>query len=76
MSGQAGAPDGCDACLRRAWLLARLSGHLDQHRDRVPALLALADGELIAALGGGRRAEIEREFVRFDPRRGPRAGAG
>lgn len=53
--------------MRRAWLLARLSGHLDRHRNRVPALLALEDGELIAALGGTHRAEIETEWAEFDP---------
>jgi len=45
----------CAACLRRAWLLARLSAHIDlawTARRPLPALLALADEPLIAALAG------------------------
>jgi hypothetical protein len=49
-AGPAGA---CDACLARAWLLARLAGHLDHARDRVDELLILTDPDLIAAVGGG-----------------------
>ena len=42
----------CDECLARAWLLARLAGHLDQVRGRVAELLTLPDPDLIAAVGG------------------------
>ncbi len=56
----------CDGCLARSWLLARLAGHLDHARDRVPDLLNLADPELLAAVGGARRATIERERREFD----------
>jgi DNA processing protein len=57
----------CEQCLARVWLLARLAGHLDRHPDRIDELLALDDGELIAALAGNARPAIERERDRFDP---------
>ncbi len=57
----------CDRCLERTWLLGRLAGHLDQHRDRIDELLALDDGDLVAALAGKTRPAIERERDRFDP---------
>ena len=57
----------CGQCLARTWLLARLAGHIDQHRDRIDELLALEDGDLIAALAGKARAAVERERDRFDP---------
>lgn len=65
--GRAGeASDACVPCLRRAWLLGRLAGHLDCHRDRLPELLALADPELIAGLGGAGRERIQAEYAAFD----------
>jgi DNA processing protein len=57
----------CTACLTRAWLLQRLGGHLDLHRDRLGPLLTLPDRELIAALGGRQRAALTREHAAFDP---------
>ncbi len=57
----------CDGCLRRAWLLARLGGHLEPVRHRVLALLELGDDALIAAVGGGRTAELVAEHGGFDP---------
>ena len=45
----------CERCLRRAWLMAALAGHL-QYVDGPPAvraLLALDDDELLAALARG-----------------------
>jgi DNA processing protein len=56
----------CERCLARAWLLARLAGHIDCHQDRIEELLALDDGDLIAALAGRARPAIERERSRFD----------
>jgi DNA processing protein len=44
-----------------------VAGHLDLVRDRTLALLELEDQQLIAAVTGGRRAEIERERREFDP---------
>jgi DNA processing protein len=57
----------CDKCLARTWLLARLAGHLDRHRDRIDALLELDAPELIAALAGRQRPTVERELESFDP---------
>jgi DNA processing protein len=53
----------CADCLRRSWLLGELSAVLDCNSradGRLFALLALEDEELISALGGRRRAELER----------------
>jgi DNA processing protein len=57
----------CDRCLSRAWLLARLGGHLELARTRIDLALALNDAELIAAVGGRHRAQIERELAGVDP---------
>ncbi|HEX8977862.1 MAG TPA: DNA-processing protein DprA [Solirubrobacteraceae bacterium] len=59
--------DACTPCLARSWLLGRLAGHLDRHRDRLEELLGLGDAELIAALGGRHRETIEAEYAAFDP---------
>jgi DNA processing protein len=59
------AGEACDDCLARAWLLSRVAGHLDQARDRVDELLTLTDPDLIAAVGGGQRAAIERDRTEF-----------
>jgi DNA processing protein len=59
----------CGACLRRGWLVARLSGHIELAwvaRKPLPAVLALSDAELIAALGSKERGRIERAYERFD----------
>lgn len=57
----------CDGCLRRAWLLARLAGHLETVRAAISALLALPDDDLIEAVAGDRRAEIWADLGRFAP---------
>lgn len=62
-----GAP--CERCRRRAWLVARLAGHIERAwvgRRPLPAVLALPDAELIAALAGAQRGRIEDEYERFD----------
>jgi DNA processing protein len=56
----------CDRCLRRAWLLGRLSGHLELERSRVTEALALDDEQLIAAVGGKRRDALIREYDAAD----------
>ncbi len=56
----------CPQCLARSWLLARLSGHLEVARARIGELLALDDRELIAAVTGRDRKDIEREYLRLD----------
>ncbi|HEX4187234.1 MAG TPA: DNA-processing protein DprA [Solirubrobacteraceae bacterium] len=63
------APSACHACLRRSWLLARLSASLDYRCTNVPRLadaLALDDEQLFAALAGSRRAAVRSEFLSFD----------
>ena len=56
MSGTAATVDrACDACLRRAWLLAALVAHFERcspRRSDLSGLLALPDGDLIRAVGG------------------------
>lgn len=59
----------CDACLRRSWLVARLAGRIELARHeqaRLPEMLALADDELVAAVGGGEADAIRDERARFD----------
>lgn len=59
----------CANCLRRAWLVARLAGHIDvvwsARRGRA-GLLALPDEDLIAGLAGAAAAEVVAEYERFD----------
>jgi len=55
----------CPRCLARSWLLAALAGHLDRARGRLAELLALEDEELIRAVAGRRRAELQRELLDF-----------
>jgi DNA processing protein len=57
----------CARCLTRTWLLARLAGHLDLVRDRTLELLALTDSDLIDALTGDHRDDLESELAAFDP---------
>ena len=56
----------CDRCLARPWLLGALSGHLDRQRARIDQLLELPDAELVAAVGGAFREELERQLQDFD----------
>jgi DNA processing protein len=56
----------CDACVARAWLLARLAGHLDLARGQLEETLALSDDELIAAIGGRRREAIAAEYEQLE----------
>ena len=56
----------CAECLRRAWLLVRLAGHLDNERERIAELLDRADEDLIEAVGGSRAAEVRAEWEAFD----------
>ena len=57
----------CDECLRRAWLLGDLAGHLEKGPRRTEAL-ALTSPDLIAAFGGADRATISDRHARFNPR--------
>ncbi len=59
----------CDGCLRRAWLVGRLAGHLEAARGRIAAVLALDDEPFIAALAGGHSVTLAAERERFEPSR-------
>jgi DNA processing protein len=61
-----GAVAACDPCVRRAWLLGRLAGHLEHARGRIEAVLELSDEDLIAAVGGSRRDALADELERLD----------
>ena len=56
----------CDRCVRRAWLLGRLAGHLEPARARIAEVLGLGDEELIAAVGGMHREALMREWSSID----------
>jgi DNA processing protein len=63
------APGGdraCDRCLARSWLIERLGGHLERAGPKAADVLALPDGELIAALAGKRQADVQRELRQLD----------
>jgi len=68
----------CRDCLRRSWLLGRLSGHLDLERGRIQALLELADEDLIAAVAGKQERAVAGDRAQFDAQayRARCAGAG
>jgi DNA processing protein len=56
--------------MRRGWLLAQLSAPLDycaRDRDRLLALLGLADEQLIRAVGGRRKQELAARYEAFLP---------
>ena len=61
----------CDGCLRRAALLGLLAPWVERarkpNRRRLPEVLALSDDELVEALCGDKRAEVDRPLARFDP---------
>ncbi len=60
--------DACTACLRRAWLLEILSARLAYRArdpERLLRALALADKELIKALGGRRKTELLERHAQF-----------
>lgn len=63
-SSRGHAESACGACLRRAWLLRVLAGHLDAVRGDIHEVLTLSDHELIAAVGGRRRRELDRRLAR------------
>jgi DNA processing protein len=56
----------CPDCLRRSWLLARLSGHLETERRRLDELLDLEDEHLIEAVGGQEADRLRSEWLSFD----------
>jgi DNA processing protein len=66
-------PGACDSCLRRAWLQARLSGHLDVERKRIWESLGLSDEELLKAVAGRSEQLVRTEFAAFGPSAAARA---
>jgi DNA processing protein len=59
----------CPECLRRSWLIARLAAPIERARERaqrLPGLLAIADGALLAALGGPERETVASEYAGWD----------
>lgn len=69
MNARHDSTQACAACLRRSWLIARLAGAIElawAARRPLPSVLALADAELISALGGERRERLRDEWERFD----------
>jgi DNA processing protein len=55
-------------CRRRSWLISELSPILDLNcraDGRLFDLLALGDSELVRAIGGRRRAELEQRYASF-----------
>ena len=60
------APQTCDACVARSWLLVRMAGHIERVRGRIDAVLELAEDELIAALGGREQDRLRRELEQVD----------
>ncbi len=71
MSGAA-RPRACGDCLRRAWLVASLAGHIDKAVDRAPGsrareLLALSDEDLAEAMARSQAASFLERARERDP---------
>jgi len=68
--GMTGPAHACAACLRRAFLIARLApriaGLLERPRARVAGLLALSEPDLLAAVGGAGARRLGAELDRLD----------
>lgn len=66
----AARPESCDACLRRAFLVAalapRIAGLLERPRARVAGLLALSESDLLAAVAGSHAARLVEDLDRRD----------
>jgi DNA processing protein len=64
-------PHACDACLRRAFLIAllapRIVGLLGRAAPRTPGLLALPDADLLAAVAGERSGDAAAALDGFEP---------
>jgi DNA processing protein len=64
----------CASCLRRGWLIGLLGVRVEcRFRDpqTLAEMLALGDQELVAAIGGRRKLELQRRYAEFDPNRLP-----
>jgi DNA processing protein len=74
-------PGACGECLRRAWLVASLAGHIEKAVDDTPGnrareLLALSDEELVRALAPSDAESYLTQAAERDPRRMREAIAG
>ena len=75
-------PRACPECLRRAWLVGSLAGHIENAVDRsvpgrrVHEILALSDGDLAEAMARSRAKEFLRRAGERDPARLGEAVAG
>ncbi len=59
----------CDDCLRRTALVALLAPHVERarrNRRHISELLGLSDADLLSALAGERRDELDRALDAFD----------
>jgi DNA processing protein len=73
---RAGRQGACIECLRRSWLLAVLGPALDYRcrgAGELVEVLALADAQLLRALGGRRTEELSERYARFSPELVPAA---
>jgi DNA processing protein len=67
-------PRACGECLRRAWLVASLAGHIEKAVDKTPGnrareLLALPDEELAGALARSKASSFLQRARERDPER-------
>jgi DNA processing protein len=67
-------PRACAECLRRAWLVASLAGHIETAIDRTPGnrareLLALSDEELARAMARSKAQSFLERAAERDPER-------
>jgi DNA processing protein len=74
-------PRACGECLRRAWLVASLAGHIenavaDTRGNRARELLSLADEELTRAMARSEAADFLKRAAERDPQRMLAAVAG
>jgi DNA processing protein len=65
----------CDECLRRTWLLERLSGHINRVRRVLCELLEADDDHLIRATAGKSLPDILSEYRSWDRHRADQARA-
>lgn len=64
----AGTDGACRDCVRRSWLLGKLSTRLDyrcRDESRLLELLELEDEQLIKAVAGARRKDLRRRWERY-----------
>ncbi len=55
----------CDACIRRTWLLQRISSYLEFQRNRLADVLSLDDGRLIELAESRLQAGVPQDYAEF-----------